>query len=73
MKANEVHLLMKESQEISLWLYLFIYLFFFFFQPITQGVVSIKAWAWSLLKPLSTRSVTFNIDPQSSVSSHVTE
>ena len=70
MKANEVHLLMKESQEISLWLYLFIYLFF---QPITQGVVSIKAWAWSSFKPLSTMNVTFNIDPQSSVSSQVTE
>ncbi|CAH3035890.1 unnamed protein product, partial [Porites lobata] len=35
-------------------------------KPITQGVVSIKAWAWSSFKPLSTMNVTFNIDPQSS-------
>ncbi|XP_068720971.1 beta-mannosidase-like [Montipora capricornis] len=35
-------------------------------KPIVKGAVSLKAWAWSSFKPLSSKNVTFNIHPQSS-------
>lgn len=35
-------------------------------KPITHGVVSLKAWAWSSFTPLYTRNITFNIHGQSS-------
>ncbi|XP_074621732.1 beta-mannosidase-like [Acropora palmata] len=35
-------------------------------KPIVKGAVSLKAWAWSSFKPLSSKSITFNINQTTS-------